>query len=267
MIRADLLGLHTLEAFGTYEEGTDASDWIVNDIQIGNRSQFVQAEDIPGDMFSTNDTVVAFEPVQTAMDLTLTVTNIGTKPAEFQGNFLGTDAASWARMLMPMRSTTVPPNHTAQITSRPQRAAFRPERLMIAGAKENHVLLSLGGVLYDFSSTGSVAKIEDAARTDELHERMTPIQAAEPDLLFLRLHGDTLLYGVSERSGLVVFEAGTTSTIEDDYPDDDVFDEDDYFAVYGPPKARAVTKHFLRFDLEGFTPEWWPMPAEALLAP
>lgn len=31
-----------------------AADWIVNDIKIDNRSQFLQSGDIPGDMFATS---------------------------------------------------------------------------------------------------------------------------------------------------------------------------------------------------------------------
>ena len=45
-----------------------AADWIVNDIKIGNRSQFVQSGDVPGDLFAVNaiDTFVRFEAAQTA---------------------------------------------------------------------------------------------------------------------------------------------------------------------------------------------------------
>lgn len=71
-----------------------AADWIINDIQIGNRSQFAQAGDVPGDMFSTNaiDSFVSFETAQTAMDIKLVVTYIG--PARtgacFYGSMIGT---------------------------------------------------------------------------------------------------------------------------------------------------------------------------------
>ena len=48
-----------------------AADWIVNDIKIGNRSQFSQAGDVPGDMFANTsiDSFVTFETAQTAMDV------------------------------------------------------------------------------------------------------------------------------------------------------------------------------------------------------
>jgi hypothetical protein len=78
--------------------GTDggAADWIVNDIKIGNRSQFSQSGDIPGDMFATNaiDGFVSFETAQTAMDVVMVVTYIGTNESgvAFYGSIIGTAA-------------------------------------------------------------------------------------------------------------------------------------------------------------------------------
>src|SRR5207244_9159259 len=44
-----------------------AADWIVNDIKIGNRSQFVQSGDVPCDLFATNaiEASVRFEAALT----------------------------------------------------------------------------------------------------------------------------------------------------------------------------------------------------------
>jgi hypothetical protein len=73
-----------------------AADWIVNDIKIGNRSQFVQSGDVPGDLFATNaiDTFVRFEAAQTAMDVVVVVTYIGLNEsgAPFFGAMVGTAA-------------------------------------------------------------------------------------------------------------------------------------------------------------------------------
>jgi hypothetical protein len=73
-----------------------AADWIVNDIKIGNRSQFVQSGDVPGDLFATNaiDTFVRFESAQTAMDVVVVVTYIGLNEsgAPFFGAMVGTAA-------------------------------------------------------------------------------------------------------------------------------------------------------------------------------
>jgi hypothetical protein len=73
-----------------------AADWIVNDIKIGNRSQFVQSGDVPGDLFAVNaiDTFVRFEAAQTAMDVVVVVTYIGLNEsgAPFFGAMVGTAA-------------------------------------------------------------------------------------------------------------------------------------------------------------------------------
>jgi hypothetical protein len=73
-----------------------AADWIVNDIKIGNRSQFVQSGDVPGDLFATNaiDTFVRFDSAQTAMDVVVVVTYIGLNESgcPFFGAMVGTAA-------------------------------------------------------------------------------------------------------------------------------------------------------------------------------
>jgi len=73
-----------------------AADWIVNDIKIGNRSQFVQSGDVPGDLFAVNaiDTFVRFDSAQTAMDVVLVVTYIGLNESgcPFFGAMVGTAA-------------------------------------------------------------------------------------------------------------------------------------------------------------------------------
>jgi len=57
-----------------------AADWLINDISIGNRSQYVQAGSLPGDIFQSTaiDSFVTFETAQTAMDVTMSVTYNGT---------------------------------------------------------------------------------------------------------------------------------------------------------------------------------------------
>jgi len=73
-----------------------AADWIVNDIKIGNRSQFVQSGDVPGDIFANNaiDTFVRFDTAQTAMDVVVVVTYIGLNESgcPFFGAMVGTAA-------------------------------------------------------------------------------------------------------------------------------------------------------------------------------
>ena len=76
--------------------GGTAGDWIVNDIKVGNRSQFSQSGDVPGETFAstTIDSFVSFETVQTAMDFVMLVTYIGASEsgAPFYCAVLGTAA-------------------------------------------------------------------------------------------------------------------------------------------------------------------------------
>ena len=73
-----------------------AADWVVNDVKIGNRSQFSQSGDVPGDMFATNaiDGFVSFETAQTSMDVVMVVTYIGLNESgcPFFGSIVGTAA-------------------------------------------------------------------------------------------------------------------------------------------------------------------------------
>lgn len=73
-----------------------AANWIINDITIGNRSQFAQSGALPGDMFSNVaiDSFVTFETAQTAMDVVMIVTYQGPTEAgtPFYGSIIGTAA-------------------------------------------------------------------------------------------------------------------------------------------------------------------------------
>ena len=75
-----------------------AAAWIIQDVSIGNKSQFAQSGALPGDMFAnlSIDSFVSFDTVQTAMDVTITVTYVGGAGSEatiyFYGGMLGTSA-------------------------------------------------------------------------------------------------------------------------------------------------------------------------------
>ena len=76
--------------------GGSAASWIINDITIGNRSQFAQSGALPGDMFSNVaiDSFVTFETAQTAMDVVMIVTYQGATEGgtPFYGSIIGTAA-------------------------------------------------------------------------------------------------------------------------------------------------------------------------------
>lgn len=69
------------------------ADWIVNDLRINNRSQFVQGGGIPGDLFAANaiDAFVRFDMVDVNAELSITVTYIGLNStgAVFTGVLVG----------------------------------------------------------------------------------------------------------------------------------------------------------------------------------
>ena len=77
---------------GNTEGGS--ADWIVNDLRIGNRSQFAQSGDIPGDLFTTNAVgiFVKFDPAPAKGAIEIDVTYIGLRKegALFRGRLEGT---------------------------------------------------------------------------------------------------------------------------------------------------------------------------------
>jgi len=78
---------------------TGASDWDVQDISIGNKSQFAQAGAIPGDIFSnlSIDSFVHFDTVKPGMDVCIGVTYRGSVKdgVVFSGGMLGTSSVDY----------------------------------------------------------------------------------------------------------------------------------------------------------------------------
>lgn len=76
--------------------GGTPSNWLIDDIKVGNRSQFAQAGSMPAEAFAATsfDAYVSMETVQTAMDFVIQVTFTGTASAgeQFRAVVLGTAA-------------------------------------------------------------------------------------------------------------------------------------------------------------------------------
>ncbi len=76
--------------------GGNPSEWVVNDVKVGNRSQFAQSGDVPGEMYAatTIDGHLSMETVQTSMDFVIVVTFVGDAEngAPFVCGVLGTAA-------------------------------------------------------------------------------------------------------------------------------------------------------------------------------
>src|SRR5580698_8812887 len=59
-----------------------APHFTIDDIIVGNASQLPQRDRIPADIFTTtaSDSFVSFEPIQTAMDITIDATRVSDGP-------------------------------------------------------------------------------------------------------------------------------------------------------------------------------------------
>ncbi len=77
---------------------SNSGDWVINDIKVGNMSQFSQSGDVPGEMFgaTTIDGFVKFTTCQTAMDFVIVTTFVGPSEAgaPFVCGVLGTAAVN-----------------------------------------------------------------------------------------------------------------------------------------------------------------------------
>jgi hypothetical protein len=77
---------------------SQADNWVINDIKVGNMSQFSQSGDVPGEMFgaTTIDGFVKFTTCQTAMDFVIVTTFVGASEsgAPFVCGVLGTAAVN-----------------------------------------------------------------------------------------------------------------------------------------------------------------------------
>lgn len=85
-----------------------AEDFVINDITIGERSQFSQAGAIPADMFAAGaiDSYVSFDTAGPGMDIRMTVTYIGQNPdgEVFTGSMLGMSVGGAGRATPTLRT-------------------------------------------------------------------------------------------------------------------------------------------------------------------
>ena len=64
---------------------TEAENWTINDIKVGNLSQFPQGGDIPGHIFALDNVgqfPMNFQTVQLAQDFSIAATNVGPRDAQ-----------------------------------------------------------------------------------------------------------------------------------------------------------------------------------------
>jgi hypothetical protein len=132
-----------------------ASDWIVNDVCVGEVSIFAQSGDVPGSMFSEDvKSAICLGHLAAGDKFSVVATYIGTaSDAKFVYELYGTTAESEAAdlaiaMILPMSSgMNMLPNESAQITSRCQlpndrrrgispRQGFLAERIVVKDATD-----------------------------------------------------------------------------------------------------------------------------------
>ena len=74
---------------------TLAPNFVVEDIKVGNSSQFVQSGGIPAEAFVQQmfDGLVEFDTVQTSQDFIMIVTNVSGAPSQFRAAVFGKSAS------------------------------------------------------------------------------------------------------------------------------------------------------------------------------
>jgi len=163
----------------------NAEDWIVNDIRTRGKSIFVQAGDVPAEMFSDAADVI-LEPLKEGDLVLVLATYIGRESsARFTIELFGTATPPRVPRTLSYflpASTGVPilPTQSAQITARPQMAAaFLPVRIVIADSANWVVNDVKIGNASRFAQAGDVPALCFDSRTVGSHVMLGPVQPAQ----------------------------------------------------------------------------------------
>ncbi len=168
---------------------TDAPSWIVNDVRVRGESIFVQSGDVPGEMFSADDTSsVALGPL-TAKDIVEVVaTYIGDAPSAclvvaLSGTAKPPRKPPARALFLPMLTgVNILPTTSAQITGRPQERlipqgfAFLPERVVLTDEGSWAINDIKVGVLSQFAQSGDVPGAAFSSRSVGCHVRFNPVR-------------------------------------------------------------------------------------------
>ena len=186
---------------------SDAADWIIHDLRIDGRSQFLSGP-VPAEALSKLD--LSFETLRVGALVQLDIEYIGS--AILEGRSL------YANLWGPAASGRA---HAA-FTSAPLRPTD-PTRIIIDLGERALVFLQRREELFLEAALDERAKIDEA---------LTGIRkiVRQAIMVSLHTHGDSILYGIDERTGAVLFELGGT---------------------YGP-----------RCELDGYTPPWWKIVSD-----
>lgn len=169
----------------------DARDWIVNNIRTCERSIFVQAGDLPGEMFSGTCPVI-LEPLVAENCVQVFATYIGNSPStrlnvELSGTANPPSTPRRHSQFLPMSSTgtsaLILPSQCAQITTRPQSAVFYPERLVIARPDDWTVEEITIGTHHQFAARGGLPGQSFASHAVGSHMVLEPVRGGQDVIL------------------------------------------------------------------------------------
>lgn len=186
--------------------GGNPSDWIVNEIKVGRRSQLCDAGDIPGVVFATDaeDAGVRLDVVRTSQNFTMDVTYVGPNPdgepftCGVMGNAFWTspsaasDEADTSRIYLPLSSGVVAilPNTTAAIHARPQ-DPFRPERIIIGGDPGDWIINDIKvGMRSQLAQSGDIPGLVFSATSRGTEISFETVQIAMDFCLVVTYVGD-----------------------------------------------------------------------------
>jgi hypothetical protein len=158
----------------------DAKDWVVHDIVVRGKTIFVQAGDLPGEMFLDSARVI-LEPLAADDRVEIVATYVGSNTSarlvvELSGTTTPPSVPRAASYFLPM-STGVPilPTQSAQITGRPQHD-FLPERMVIADQDDWIVNNIMVGVHCQLAASGDLPGQSFSSRTVGGHVTLDPVR-------------------------------------------------------------------------------------------
>ncbi len=172
----------------------DAKDWVVNDVRTRGKSIFVQAGELPGEMFLDSVPVI-LEPLAADDRVEVVATYVGTGTSarlviELSGTTKPTSAQRSVSCFLPM-STGVPilPMQSAQITARPQKGNFMPERLVIADQDDWAVNDIRIGIRSQCAAFGDLPGQSFSSHTVGSHMTLDPVRTGQ-DLVMVVTRGE-----------------------------------------------------------------------------
>lgn len=162
----------------------DAKDWIVNNIEVRNKSIFVQSGELPGELFLDSAPVI-LEPLAAKDRVEVAATYVGSNSSaclvvELSGTAQPPSEPRTLSCFLPMSTCGIPiePTQSAQITGRPQ-GDFLPERLVIADSDEWSVHDIKVGTHSQLAASGDIPGQSFAIDLVEGHMTFDPVRKGQ----------------------------------------------------------------------------------------